>query len=123
MAYQVVGDFSTYIEARRRGDLPTEVPAHPGWRPYVLQGGTMATTEKPSAYEAKSESKPESQPSKGSLGPAGEASDPAVHDALARLEIARSNRAALDVDAADVKAADDAVKDAEKALAGLGYKA
>lgn len=72
---------------------------------------------------SKADAKADPQPSKGSLGPAGEASDPAVHDALARLEIARSNRATLDVDPADVKAADDAVAAAEKALADLGYKA
>jgi len=75
-------------------------------------------------YAAKSEPKSEPAPkSKGSLGPAGESSDPAVHDALARLAAARSNRDALDVADADVKAADDAVKAAEKALADLGYQA
>jgi hypothetical protein len=77
--------------------------------------------DKQSAYESKPEASKAAP--QASLGPAGEASDPAVHDALARLAIARSNRAALDVDAADVKAADDAVKDAEQALADLGYKA
>ena len=60
---------------------------------------------------------------KAALGNAGEASDPAVHDALARLAIARSNRETLDVNPADVKAADEAVEVAEKVLADLGYQA
>jgi ABC-type sugar transport system substrate-binding protein len=75
-------------------------------------------------YTPKAEAKAEPKAApKASLGPAGETSDPAVHDALARLAIARSNRDALDVDPADVEAADDAVKEAEKALADLGYQA
>jgi hypothetical protein len=81
-------------------------------------------------YSAKADTKadtkadPEPKPAaKGSLGPAGEASDPAVHAALAKLQIAQSNRAALDVNPADVQAADDEVKAAEKALADLGYQA
>jgi hypothetical protein len=78
----------------------------------------------PAAPESKSEPKSESKPaSKASLGPAGESSDPAVHAALARLQIAQSNRAALDVSEADVQAADEQVKAAEKALADLGYQA
>jgi hypothetical protein len=119
MAYQVVGDFSAYIEARRRGEPP--LPAHLGWRPRIPQGGTMADKY---PAESKPESKPEpkAQPSKGSLAPAGESSDPAVHAALARLQIAQSNRAALDVSEADVQAADDEVKAAEKVLADLGYQ-
>jgi hypothetical protein len=73
---------------------------------------------------AKADTKAEPKPAaKASLGPAGESSDPTVHAALARLQIAQSNRAALDVDEADVQAADDEVKDAEKALADLGYQA
>jgi len=78
----------------------------------------------PQKHTSVTESKPEPKAGPASaLGNAGEASDPAVHDALARLAIARSNRETLEVAAADVKAADEAVKAAEKVLADLGYQA
>jgi hypothetical protein len=73
---------------------------------------TTSTTEKTAATTSRS-----------SLAPAGESSNPEVHTALAHLQAARDNRSALDVDEPDVKAADAAVKAAEKALADLGYEA
>jgi hypothetical protein len=74
----------------------------------------VATTDSTKTTEAK--------PAGGKLGRASESGDPAVHKALADLQAAQMNRAALDVPAADVKAADDAVKDAQKALADLGHE-
>lgn len=58
----------------------------------------------------------------GPLARASEASDPAVHHAMAVLDAALMNRAALDVEEADVKAADEQVEAARRALADLGYE-
>jgi hypothetical protein len=58
----------------------------------------------------------------GKLGKAGESGDPAVQHALAELQTAQMNRRSLDVEEADVKAADAAVKVAQDALAELGYE-
>lgn len=58
----------------------------------------------------------------GKLAPAGASGDPAVQKALAELYTAQQNRATLDVEEADIKAADEAVKVAEKNLADLGYE-
>lgn len=58
----------------------------------------------------------------GPLARASESGDPAVHQALAVLQGAQMNRAALDVEKADIDAADQAVADAKKALADLGYE-
>lgn len=72
---------------------------------------------------AKEESKAEEKPAKaGPLAPAGHSGDPAVQYAVAELQTARMNRATLDVEEADIKAADEAVKAKEKALADLGYE-
>ena len=54
------------------------------------------------------------------LPAAGSSSDPLVHQAIAELEIAERNRDALDVSDEDKKAAEDAVKEAEKKLKDLG---
>lgn len=51
-----------------------------------------------------------------------ESSDPTVHHAMAVLQGALMNRAALDVADADVEAADKAVAAAKKALADLGHE-
>jgi len=59
--------------------------------------------------------------SHGKLASAGASGDPAVQHALAELQTAQMNRRALDVEAADIDAADDAVKAAQKNLANLGY--
>jgi len=77
----------------------------------------MATTDTPktTAFE-----KPPAKA--GSLGRASESGDPAVHHALAVLDGALLNRAALDVAAGDVKAADEQVEAARKALNDLGYE-
>lgn len=61
-------------------------------------------------------------PATAGTAPAGESGDPAVQKALAELQTAQMNRKALDVPEANIKAADDAVKAAEKNLADLGYK-
>ena len=58
----------------------------------------------------------------GTLGRASESGDPAVQHALAELQTAQLNRAALDVEEADVKAADEAVAAARKKLNELGYE-
>lgn len=68
------------------------------------------------------EPKTEAKKATGKLAPAGESGDPAVQKALADLYTAQQNRAALDVEAGDVKAADDQVAVAQKALADLGYE-
>lgn len=73
--------------------------------------------------EKKVESKP--APRFAAAGPkarASESGDPAVQHALAELQTAQMNRSALDVEEADVKAADAAVAAAEKHLGDLGYE-
>lgn len=52
----------------------------------------------------------------------GESTDPDVQKLLAEREIAVSNRRGLDVDADQVKSADQAIKDIDDKLAELGYK-
>ena len=64
----------------------------------------------------------DAKPKAADLAPSGESTDPAVHVAMANLQVARMNRATLDVEEADIKAADAAVKAAQDALAELGYK-
>jgi hypothetical protein len=72
---------------------------------------TKATTfEKPAAKAA------------GPLARASESGDPAVHQAMAVLDGALMNRAALDVAAGDIEKADEQVDAARKALAELGYE-
>lgn len=56
------------------------------------------------------------------LAHASESGDPAVHHALAVLDAARMNREALDVEKADIDAADKQVEDAKQALADLGFE-
>lgn len=73
-------------------------------------------TWKADAAEAKAAAKA------GPLLRASESSDPAVHKAMADLDAARMNRAALDTEEADIEAADKAVEDAKKALAELGFE-
>jgi len=63
-----------------------------------------------------------SKPTAADLAPSGESTDAAVHVAMANLQVARMNRATLDVEEADIKAADAAVKAAQDALAELGFK-
>lgn len=58
----------------------------------------------------------------GPLARASESGDPAVHHALAVLNAAQMNREALDVEKADIDAADKAVEDAKQALAELGFE-
>ena len=72
--------------------------------------------EKKTAFE-----KPTAKPAPA-LGRASEASDPAVHQAMAVLDGALMNRAALDVAEADIKSANEQVEAARKALADLGYE-
>lgn len=83
--------------------------------------------EYPQAEEAPAEEAPAeetAEPASGDLSDdAGASGDPRVHEALAKLEVARTNRAALDVPEADVETADKEVADAEKALGELGYRA
>lgn len=63
-------------------------------------------------------------PAKGRLAKnAGESTDPVVHQALAELQNARMVRDGLTTDRDKVKAADDAVKAAEKRVNDLGYEA
>lgn len=78
---------------------------------------TAAATPAAAHPEPKHETKP-----KGPLARASEASDPAVHHAMAVLDGALMNRAALETEEADVKAADEQVEAARKALADLGYE-
>jgi hypothetical protein len=81
--------------------------------------------EPEAAPEPEPEAAPEAEAApSGELSPdAGASGDPRVHEALAKLDIARQNRAALDVPEPAVEAADKEVADAEAALAELGYKA
>lgn len=81
----------------------------------------MATTESPKP-ETKTTTFEKPAAKAGPLGRASEATDPAVHHAMAVLDGALMNRAALDVEAADIKAADEQVEAARKALADLGYE-
>ena len=64
--------------------------------------------------------KEEAAPKAADLGSAGASADPLVHQALAELDIAKQNRADLDVNEADVQAADSAVHAAEAKLSELG---
>jgi hypothetical protein len=80
-----------------------------------------AEAKKAEAAEAKKEAA-ETKTTSGKLAPAGASGDPAVQKALADLYTAQQNRAALDVEEADIKAADEQVAAAEKALADLGYE-
>lgn len=77
----------------------------------------MALSESPKART----DEPKPAPA-GKLLPAAESGDPAVHYAMAVLDGARMNRAALDVEEADVADADQKVADAKQALADLGYE-
>jgi hypothetical protein len=80
----------------------------------------MAVTD-PSKTSTVKADEPKPAPA-GKLAPASESGDPAVHHALAVLQGAQMNRDALDVEKADIDAADQAVADAKKALADLGYE-
>ena len=66
--------------------------------------------------------KADAKPKAADLAASGESTDPAVHFAMANLQAALMNRKALDVEEADIKAADAEVKAAQDALAELGYK-
>jgi hypothetical protein len=79
------------------------------------------TTESLKSPEPKKADEPKPAPA-GKLGRAAESSDPAVHQAMAVLQGAQMNRDALDVEKADIDAADKQVADAKKALADLGYE-
>jgi len=72
--------------------------------------------------DAPSEPKADAKPKAAELAASGESTDPAVHFAMANLQAALMNRKALDVEEADIKAADAEVKAAQDALAELGYK-
>lgn len=80
-----------------------------------LQGDNMPDTAKPDQKtEPKADTKPAARPeptSSGGLAPAGEASDPRVHQLLAELEAAKLNEN------------DDARRDIRDALRELGYSA
>lgn len=62
-----------------------------------------------------------SSPRKGSLAPAGESSDPAVHQLLGERVIAQQNADAVEPDKEAVKAAQAELQRIDKALADLGY--
>lgn len=79
----------------------------------------MALTESPKTPDKPAEPKPAAKA--GPLARASESGDPTVHQAMAVLDGALMNRAALDVEAADVKKADEQVEAARKALAELGF--
>lgn len=80
---------------------------------------TETKSDKP---ETKAEAKAAAKAEKPVLARASEATDPAVHHAMAVLDGALMNRAALDVAAGDIAAADKQVDAARKALAELGYE-
>ena len=61
-----------------------------------------------------------STPRKASLAPAGESSDPAVHQLLGERVIAQQNADAVEPDKDAVKARDE-LQRIDKALADLGY--
>lgn len=75
--------------------------------------------EKKTAFEKPT---PKPAPKPAVLARASESGDPAVHAAMAVLDGALMNRAALDVAAGDVEKADEQVKAARKALVDLGYE-
>jgi len=82
----------------------------------------MAVTE-PAKHEQKTTTFEKPAPkATGPLARASESGDPAVHQAMAVLDGALMNRAAYDVAAGDVKAADEQVEAARKALNDLGYE-
>jgi hypothetical protein len=58
----------------------------------------------------------------GPAGRAAESGDPTVHHAMAVLDGALMNRAALETTDADIKAADEQVDAARKTLNDLGYE-
>lgn len=121
MAYQVLGDFSAYIEARRRGEPP--LPAHLGWRSYVRKGGPMPD---PKSSQSSSAAKDTSAPAKASLAPAAESGDPEVHRLLAERATAQSNLDAATPDETLKARADQAREQLEaidKQLADLGFSA
>jgi hypothetical protein len=82
---------------------------------------TTVTSSKTTTVKDDKADKADKPAKHGALAPAGASGDPAVQHALANLQTAQMNRNALDVEAADIKAADDAVKVAQDALAELGY--
>ena len=96
-------------------NAPTSAPGPlPSESKPSLSGGPQDETKKPGAVPE------ENKAQGGGLQPAGETSDPLVHQALAELETAERNRDALDVPEEDKKAADEAVKAAKAKLKDLG---
>lgn len=78
---------------------------------------TSTVTNDATTYEKSAAAKPQ-----GKLARAAESGDPTVQHALAELQTAQMNRSTLDVEEADVKAADAQVKAAQDRLADLGYE-
>jgi len=81
----------------------------------------MAVTDPPKP-ETKTTTFEKPAPKASALARASESGDPAVHQAMAVLDGALMNRAAYDVAAGDIKAADEQVDAARKALNDLGYE-
>lgn len=112
MAYQVLGDFSAYIEARRRGEPP--LPAHLGWRPRVHEGAPMPAPDdyiSPVAAKVAGHAGAEApEGSDDSTRPrVGESTDPVIHQLLAQRQGAMLN------------GDEDMVRGIDAHLAELGY--